>query len=197
MPILVLATLNDHKVDELRHRLASTIPNWELQGAKDFIGTKRWQEVGRTFQTNARMKAEFVRAHCKHWVLSDDSGLDIAALNGLPGVDSSSWGGEEGNHAKNNAKLIEQMRMQTNMKARFLCTLCLISPNGDARFFEGECAGTITVEAKGQKGFGYDPHFIPAGFSVSMAELSPTEKNEISHRGKALEKFEHFLKTVK
>jgi XTP/dITP diphosphohydrolase len=129
-------------------------------------------------------------------VLSDDSGLEIAALAGLPGVNSSSWGGEEGNHAKNNEKLVAQMRNQTNMHARFVCTLCLISPTGKIHFFDGECAGLISVDAKGQKGFGYDPHFIPAGFSKSMAELTPDEKNQISHRGKALEKLEAFLQKL-
>ncbi|MBQ7984211.1 MAG: RdgB/HAM1 family non-canonical purine NTP pyrophosphatase, partial [Bacteroidales bacterium] len=123
---------------------------------------------------------------------ADDTGLEVKALDGRPGVYSARYAGEKCSFDDNIDKLLEEMDGKTNRKARFLTVICLIE-NGKERYFEGECKGVITAERYGKKGFGYDPVFIPDGHAESFAEMSGEDKNKISHRGIATRKLIDYL----
>ena len=127
------------------------------------------------------------------WVLSDDSGLEVDALGGAPGVWSSSFGGEEGNHSRNNERLLAEMEGQTERRARFRCTLVLAREGLAQANFSGSVEGRIIANSRGAQGFGYDPLFIPDGFAQTFAELGESVKNTLSHRSRALAKAIDFL----
>ncbi|MCE9619413.1 MAG: RdgB/HAM1 family non-canonical purine NTP pyrophosphatase [Planctomycetes bacterium] len=192
---IVVASGNPHKVGEIRAVL-------ELEGLGDSVVLRSLDEVGgpfpepaetgRTFEANARIKALAYAAMARRMVLADDSGLEVDALGGEPGVDSAYWAGTEGSRAdrdrRNNEKLVKAMRSvkPEDRAARFVCFMCVASPQGgilaEAR---GECAGSIALQPRGSAGFGYDPHFQVGDGSRTSAELTPEEKNRISHRGQA------------
>ena len=152
------------------------------------------EETGTTFLENARLKALGISKCIAGWVLSDDSGLEVDALDGAPGVWSSSFGGEEGNHARNNAKLIAEMAGKENRAARFRCTLVLALDGAEVAHFSGTVEGRLVDTLHGSGGFGYDPLFIPDGHGKTFAELGEATKNSLSHRARALQQVVEFLK---
>lgn len=182
---LIIATRNRHKTAEIRALIGS---RFEVLDATDFPDFPEVEETGSTFLENATLKATAISRLVAGWVLADDSGLEVDALGGAPGVWSSSFGGEEGNHARNNARLLAELADQTGRSARFRCTLVLARDGQVVADFSGTVEGTITPLAHGSGGFGYDPLFIPDGYDQTFAELSETVKNTVSHRARALAK---------
>ena len=141
---------------------------------------------------NSLLKADTIFRQYGHIVISDDSGLEVQALNGAPGVYSARYAGEQKNDQKNTEKLLHELKGITNRNAQFRTVITLMSSN-DTLQFEGIVEGTIVHEPKGDKGFGYDPVFIPNGYQKTFAELSSNEKNKISHRANAIEKLVAFI----
>ncbi|MBD3317580.1 MAG: XTP/dITP diphosphatase [Chitinivibrionales bacterium] len=187
-PEIIIATSNEGKVREIRQICADlTVAPTSL---KD-----HWRpvpdipETGETFLENARIKAEWVWERRATWVLADDSGLEIDSLGGKPGVWSSRYAGEHAHDRENIAKVLEELKGVPPEKrtARFKCVMVLLSPSGEASTAEGVCEGRILSEPRGEGGFGYDPIFVPEGYTGSFAELDADTKNGISHRGRALE----------
>jgi len=184
---LLLATQNEHKKDEI----LSMLPNLQLKTFKDFNFSGEIEETGSTFEENAFIKAKFGYDLTQITCFSDDSGLVIEALDDAPGIYSARYS-NTGSFADNIAKVLKNMTGKTNRKAYFICVICLFDGKTPS-FFEGKVYGTIAQEVKGSQGFGYDPIFIPDGYDKSFAEFLPEEKNQISHRAIALQKFKEFL----
>ena len=183
LPRLIVATRNPHKSAEIRAMIGD---RFEVLDAGDFPDLPMIEETGTTFLQNATLKAEGISRLVAGWVLADDSGLEVDALGGAPGVWSSSFGGEEGNHAKNNARLLAEMTGKTARRARFCCTMVL-AKNGRAEAdFCGTVEGNLTDFLRGTDGFGYDPLFVPDGHAQTFGELGETVKNQLSHRARAL-----------
>lgn len=175
---LIVATHNKNKVREI----SQILPGWEI-AAEDSAA----EETETTFKGNAMLKARALKAkHPGAWILADDSGLEVFALGGAPGVRSARYAGEDGNTPKNNALLLKNLKGVTDRRAQFTCAVALIAPDGTEQTVEGHCPGTILAVPAGNGGFGYDPLFVPDGFTKTFAELAPEEKNAISHRGRAL-----------
>jgi XTP/dITP diphosphohydrolase len=190
-PRLIVATRNAHKTGEIRAMIGD---RFEVLDATDFPECTEIEETGTTFLENARLKAEGVSCLVEGWVLSDDSGLEVDALGGAPGVWSSSYGGEEGNHPRNNARLIDEMAGKSERTARFRCTMVLARNGVEVAHFSGTVEGQIIDEPRGAKGFGYDPLFIPAGYSATFSELGEEVKNSLSHRSRALAQVVEYLR---
>lgn len=190
-PRLVIATRNAHKTAEIRAMLEG---RFEVVDATAFRDLPEIEETGTTFLENARLKALGISGKIAGWVLSDDSGLEVDALDGAPGVWSSSFGGEEGNHARNNAKLLEEMAGKEDRCARFRCTMVLARDGAEVAHFSGTVEGRLVDELHGAGGFGYDPLFIPDAHDKTFAELGESVKNSLSHRGRALAQVVDFLK---
>ena len=176
---LYLATHNQHKVAEI----SAILPNWNIvpddpndvdENAPDFAG-------------NALIKVRAIAAkHRGEWCLADDSGLAVEALGGAPGVHSARYAGPECSTPANNALLLKNLAGVTDRRAAFVCAVALVDPDGREHVVEGRCPGVVSETPAGCGGFGYDPLFVPDGFTKSFAELAPEEKNAISHRGRAL-----------
>ncbi|MGY3215338.1 non-canonical purine NTP diphosphatase [Mucilaginibacter sp. HD30] len=189
MQQLVFATNNAHKLTEVQAAVAGKI---KLLSLNDILSHDDIAETGSTFKENASIKSHFIYNKYSINCFADDSGLEIDALNGEPGVYSARYAGEHGNHAANNAKVLKQLEGVTNRKARFITVISLIW-DGKEYFFEGTVDGIILTELSGNEGFGYDPIFQPDGYDITFAEMSLGQKNAISHRGKAVEKLVDFL----
>jgi len=147
------------------------------------------EETGTTFLENATLKAVEISKQIPSLILSDDSGLEVDALNGEPGVYSSRYGGEDGNDALNNATLLKNLKKinpAPPLTARFRCVMVLAQNGKSLAHFSGAIEGSITTDAAGAEGFGYDPLFIPEGYSKTFAQLPISTKNELSHRARAL-----------
>lgn len=191
---LVLATGNQGKLGELRALLAGS--RVKIATLRDFPELTLPEETGRTFTENAQIKARAVVAATGCWALSDDSGLVVDALNGAPGIYSARYSGNRAEDSDNNRKLLQEMAGVPDEKrqAAFVCVMVLAAPNGAEYSFYGSCPGLIAHKPTGSEGFGYDPVFLPGpSFSLSMAQLTQTEKSAISHRGRALQKFKLWL----
>jgi XTP/dITP diphosphohydrolase len=189
-PRLIVATRNAHKTEEIRAILGN---RFEVLDATAFPEFPEIEETGQTFLENARLKAEGISRQIDGWVLSDDSGLEVDALGGAPGVWSSSFGGEEGNHGKNNERLLREMAGKTDRGARFRCTMVLARDGKERANFSGTVEGTLVDALRGAGGFGYDPLFIPEGHERTFAELGDEVKNSLSHRSRALAKVTDWL----
>jgi XTP/dITP diphosphohydrolase len=189
---LVFATNNRHKLDEVAAKLGDRI---KLLTLSDIGCTDDIEETGTTFHENASIKSHYIYEKYSLNCFGDDSGLEIDALNGEPGVYSARYAGEHGNHEANINKVLHNLAGQTNRKARFRTVISLIW-NGDEHFFEGVVEGSIRTELSGSEGFGYDPIFEPEGYNITFAEMSMEQKNSISHRAKAMEQLIAFLSTV-
>lgn len=183
LPRLILATRNAHKSTEIRSMIGG---RYEVLDVTAFPECPEIEETGSTFLENARLKALGISAAIDGLVLSDDSGLEVDALGGAPGVWSSSYGGEEGNHPLSNARLLREMAEKTDRRARFRCTMVLARGGRELAHFSGTVEGRIIEETRGAKGFGYDPLFIPDGHDKTFAELGEEVKNTLSHRSRAL-----------
>ncbi len=164
----------------------------EVVSAIDFPQLEDVEEDQPTLEGNALKKARYVFNKTGILSLSDDTGLEVHALDGAPGVYSARYSGEHASYQDNVDKLIREMKGEENRSAQFRTVLALV--NGDQELtFEGICPGQILQEEKGSEGFGYDPVFQPDGFTQSFAEMDSSTKNEISHRGKAIQKFVQYL----
>ncbi len=186
---LVFATNNQHKLEEARailHDHVEIISLAEL-GCYDDI-----PETADTLQGNSLLKARYIYEHFGVDCFADDTGLEIRALNGEPGVYSARYAGEPADSARNRAKVLEKMQGMTDRAARF-CTVITLIIDGQEYFFEGEVQGTIATQESGEGGFGYDSIFVPEGYTDTFAELSAEQKNSMSHRGRALTKLYEFL----
>lgn len=184
---LFLATHNKHKLEEV----SSMLPGWEIEGV-----TANVEETEPTFAGNALLKARSIWKNGIGWVMADDSGLEVASLGGEPGVYSARYAGEDGNTEKNNALLLKRLSGVADRRARFVCSIALISPEGKEYSVSGQCSGIIRNEPSGNKGFGYDPLFEPVGYDKTFADLPPEVKNTISHRAAAIAKAKDILCSV-
>lgn len=179
---LLVATGSAHKLIELQ-RLFGDLPI-DLVTLRDRGITGEAPEDGATFEENAIQKARWYASASDEWTLADDSGLEVAALNGAPGVYTRRYAGPDATDLQNYEKLLAETAGVTDRSARFVCTMALIDPvDGSERTFRGECPGTLTTAPRGEFGFGYDPIFEVDG--RTMAERSPAEKDALSHRGRA------------
>lgn len=185
---ILLATRNQHKKQELQSMLQEL--DLEVLTLADFPELPEVDEDGLTFQANAEKKAWLSALASGKVCLADDSGLEVDALNGQPGVYSARFAGPAADDLMNNNKLIELLHgtREEERTARFVCVIAIADPRTGLRVVEGECPGRIILDPRGWEGFGYDPLFIPQGYTHTFAELPAEEKNRISHRGQALEK---------
>jgi XTP/dITP diphosphohydrolase len=181
---LIIATGNLHKLKEIREIFS--IPRLTLVGLEGVPGAPEVEEDRDTFEGNAIKKAATLAAFSGAWTMADDSGLEVDALGGAPGVYSARYAGEPADYTANNVKLLRELSGATNRSARFRCVIALCTPEGEVRTVEGCCEGCIATSERGAGGFGYDPLFIPAGHDTTFAEMTAEAKNAISHRGRAL-----------
>lgn len=187
---LVFATNNAHKLDEISSILGEKV---ELLSLKDIHCHVDIPETADTLEGNAMLKAEYIYK-TRFRLFADDTGLEVEALNGAPGVYSARYAGGEGHNAEANMqKLLQNMQGVQNRKAQFRTAICLIL-DGKKHLFEGIVKGEIIKEKRGSSGFGYDPIFVPEGYTKTFAELGNETKNKISHRALAVEKLCRFLK---
>lgn len=184
---IVLATRNDGKVSEFKILLKDF--DVEIMSLKDFGPIPTVEEDGQTFEDNAVKKAQFTARVLGFPALADDSGLLVKALNGLPGVHSARYAGEDATDEENNLKLLKAMEGVENREASFMCVLAIAVPSGPALIYEGTCEGVITESLTGSQGFGYDPLFHNQPLNKTFAQMSIEEKNQVSHRGKAMAEF--------
>jgi XTP/dITP diphosphohydrolase len=187
---IVVASNNEHKIIEIKEILKE-LP-FEIISLKEAGIDIDVEESGSTFIENAYIKAKEIFENINnqdYLVLADDSGIAVDVLGGAPGVYSARYAGEHGNSRKNNEKLLQELKGKTleDRKARFVCAMVLIGPNGGAIKVQGEVEGYVVEEEKGTDGFGYDPLFYVPQYNKTFAEMSSEEKNSISHRSKALE----------
>lgn len=183
----MIASDNSGKITEIRAMLSQL----QLLSLRDIGYTQEIPEPYHTFEENALAKASAISAFSGKNVFSDDSGLCVNALNGAPGVDSAHYSGSR-NDVQNLQKVLEELRSQTDRSACYKAVVCLIW-EGETWFFEGICRGSIALEPEGDKGFGYDPVFIPDGYDKTFGELPLTVKNQVSHRGQAIRKMVAFI----
>lgn len=188
MTQLILATHNDHKAKEFR----DILPLYSVQTLADLGHDDEIKETATSLEGNSFIKAETVFKRYGHVVISDDSGLEVDALNGAPGVYSARYAGEPRNDQRNTEKLLDELQGASNRKAQFRTVITLMNAENSFQF-EGIVKGTIAKSPLGEAGFGYDPVFIPEGVQQTFAELAANEKNKISHRANAIEKLLHFL----
>ncbi len=184
---LVLATRNEGKVSEFKVLLKDF--GVEIKSLKDFGPIPEVEEDGETFEDNAVKKAQFTARVLGYPALADDSGLLVHALNGAPGVHSARYAGENATNEENNHKLLKAMKGIENRQAAFKCVLVLAVPTGPALVYEGTCDGVLTENLTGNHGFGYDPMFYYETLKKTFAQMTTEEKNQVSHRGKAMAEF--------
>lgn len=189
---LVCASANPKKVDELSRML----PQWvQLLPRPDHVGDV--EETAPTLEGNATIKAVEVAHAAGDWALADDTGLLVDALNGEPGVRSARFAGDAATDADNRALLLEKLQGISQRGARFKTVLAVVHPSGEMHFVSGECVGVIAESERGSNGFGYDSLFIPSdGDGRTFAEMSASEKDALSHRGRALQKLPDLLSRI-
>ena len=189
---IVCASANPHKVEEL----ARLLPSWvELVPRPSDIGDI--DEDAPTLEGNAIIKAVEIANHASEWAIADDTGLEVDALNGAPGVRSARFAGDHATDSENRALLLAKLDGVTNRSARFRTVVALVSSKGDIHFVGGECVGTIAESERGDSGFGYDSLFIPAdGDGRTFAEMTGPEKDAVSHRGRALAQIPELLARI-
>ena len=191
---LLFATRNAHKTAEIRKILG---PQFQVNDLADHPEIPHIAETGKTFEDNAILKAVTVSKHIPGFVVADDSGLEVDALGGAPGIYSARYAGPDASDNEKIEKLLEQLERvgapKNARRARFHCVLALARKGEVLGMFEGVVEGQIADRPRGSHGFGYDPIFIPNGFQRTFGELEPAEKNQLSHRARALEKLRAFL----
>lgn len=186
---LLFVTHNQHKLQEVQALISNHI---ELIGLDKFGDKTDIEETELTLQGNAKLKAEYGYHKYHINTFSDDTGLEIEALDGRPGVFSARYAGESCSFEDNMNKVLDEMKKLSNRKAQFRTVIALIL-NQQIHYFEGIVNGKISNQPHGNQGFGYDPIFIPEGYNCTFAEMNADVKNKISHRGLAIEKLIHFL----
>ncbi|MDP3398104.1 MAG: RdgB/HAM1 family non-canonical purine NTP pyrophosphatase [Bacteroidales bacterium] len=190
---IIFATSNRHKLSEAKGIIETEVL---LITPADLGITESIPEDAPTLEENALFKARYLWEKTGRNVFADDTGLEVEALNGAPGVMSARYASEECDAGKNMQKLLKELKGISNRKARFRTVVALIL-NGETHLFEGIVKGTILEDLSGTGGFGYDPLFLPDGYTKTLAEISYEEKNLISHRGIAMRKLSEFLKSIK
>ena len=191
---IVLATNNQGKVREMR-RLFGSLP-LEIRSLADFTAITDVDETGSTFRENAELKARDFARQTGQLCLADDSGLEVEALGGAPGVRSARFAGSETSYAVKNAMLLDRLSATGDQfrRARFVCAMALADPGGNViHAVEGVCSGTVANEPRGTNGFGYDPIFIPDGYDQTFGELTDDVKQRISHRARAADEIVRYL----
>jgi XTP/dITP diphosphohydrolase len=191
---LVVATRNQGKLREIRHLLKDM--QIRVRGLDEYPEVPEIEEDGHTFAENAQKKAQSVARLTGCLTLADDSGLEVAALDGKPGVHSARFAGEKADDAANNRKLLELMKPVSAdaLHAAFVCVMALCGPDGECCFFQGKLEGLLVDAPRGSGGFGYDPLFLVPEFGRTLAELPLDAKNRISHRGQALRQAVDFIR---
>jgi XTP/dITP diphosphohydrolase len=192
---LIIATHNPHKREELlrilQDEMQSNIEILTLDDVNPPIG--EIEETGLTLEDNALIKALTVHEKTVLPTIADDTGLEVDALDGAPGVFSARYSGENATYQSNVTKLLAEMQGKADRRAKFSTVIAFIDENKEQHFFRGEVEGEIALAARGTNGFGYDPVFIPQEMGKTFAEMTSEEKNAISHRSRALRKFSEFL----
>ncbi len=190
---IVIASKNEGKIREIKEIL--NLPHVKFLTYKDLNDWPEMRETGKSFAENAILKAKTLVDRFKMAALADDSGLEVDALGGAPGILSARYAGSRCSSEENNAKLLRELgdRPTPQRRAHFRCYAALATPEGKIFVTEGTCEGYIAFEPVGSGGFGYDPIFIPLGRDKTLAELSTQEKNEISHRGQAFTRMRQIL----
>lgn len=186
---LIFATNNAHKLSEVQAVLG---PSFELVTPRMCGVEEEIPETAETLEGNARQKARYLYERTGLDCFADDTGLEVEALNGAPGVHSARYATDGHDFAANNRLLLKNLEGETNRRARFRTAICLIE-GGEERLFEGIVEGHIIDHESGSEGFGYDPLFVPEGYDCTFAEMSADEKNAISHRGRAVRKLVAYL----
>jgi non-canonical purine NTP pyrophosphatase (RdgB/HAM1 family) len=181
--IVYCATGNAGKLREFRLAAA---PGWEVQELPGLPGISAPEETGSTFEENATLKALYYARYTPGWLFVDDSGLEVDALGAQPGVNSAYFAGPHASDAENNALLVERLRNAADRTARYVCVIALTRDGKLIRLFRGEVEGRIELEPRGTGGFGYDPHFFYPPFGCTFGEASLEQKQQVSHRGRAL-----------
>jgi len=190
---LLLATRNAHKTREVREILGA---GWMVEDLALLPGSPEVEETGATFEDNARLKALAASPHYGGWVVADDSGLEVDALGGEPGVRSARFAGDSADMEENRALLLQRMQGLADRAARFRCVLALARDGRVVRVFDGVVEGVINAGERGGGGFGYDPLFVPSGGTATFAEMTAQEKHALSHRGRAMMALAEFLRTT-
>lgn len=185
---LLIATHNEHKKEEIQQILED---KFVVKSLADYDLHDEIIEDGKTFHENALIKAKYCFEQTGKPSVGDDSGLVVESLDGRPGVFSARYAGNH-DFAANMSKVLEEMKEVENRKAYFVTVMCLVDESGE-HYFEGRIYGNLTKEILGEKGFGYDPIFIPDNYEITFAEMKPEDKNKISHRKIALQNFLEFL----
>jgi XTP/dITP diphosphohydrolase len=183
--VLRFASGNLHKLEEVRQILGD---DFRVLGLTNERVWPEVEESGQTFRENAALKARAISVLVPEWTLADDSGLEVDLLGGEPGVQSARYAGVHGDTSANNALLLARLSQVVDqpIRARFRCALALAKGGKVYEWFEGTIEGAITLEPRGEGGFGYDPLFVPDGYEETLAELGAVVKNELSHRARAL-----------
>ncbi|MCY3554811.1 MAG: XTP/dITP diphosphatase [Gemmatimonadetes bacterium] len=191
---LVLATRNPGKISEIK----ALLPGVRVAPAGSFPGCPEPEETGRTFEENALIKARAVSRYTERTALADDSGLEVDALDGAPGVHSARYAGTDATDQDNIRRLLDALDgiSDADRTARFRCVVAVVAPDGRTWSADGVCEGRILQAPQGESGFGYDPLFVPAGYEKTFAELDAGVKNRISHRALALGRIADVLKAL-
>ena len=194
---IVISSRNKEKKRELETLLKGL--KIKVLDLNDFPGAPKVKETGDTFEANARLKAAKIAKYTGRLTLADDSGLVVEALGGMPGVRSARFAGDGATYEENNFKLLKYLEgVPANKRnAKFLSVAALADPKGVIAAVKGECSGRITLAPKGKNGFGYDPVFYSPRFKKTFAELSASQKNSISHRGRALKKARTIIRRLR
>lgn len=194
--ILLIGSGNLEKAAELKALLRGT--SWAVRNLKDFGEVREPLEDADDFEANALLKARYYSSHFDVSCVADDSGLEVDALNGAPGVYSARYAGEDCTYADNNKKLLEAMSEvpEGRRGARFVCCAAYADPAGVEHVYRGTVEGRVGLGGTGENGFGYDPIFIPRGHAQSFGEMTPQEKGRLSHRGVAFRQLRKFLQSI-
>jgi len=189
---IIFATSNSDKAKEI----GKLLPDWTVYSLKDLNFHEEIPEEQDTLEGNAEQKAQYVWDRFGKACFADDTGLEVRALNGRPGVYSARYAGENCSYRDNVNKMLEEMKGKEDRQARFRTSICLILSEEEKHYFDGICNGEILREIHGDGGFGYDPIFLPEGEQQSFAEMSLDRKNAISHRGRAVKQLSEFLRLI-
>lgn len=192
MKQIVFATNNKHKLEEVKNILGDTL---KVLSLNDINCHEDIPETGTTIEENALLKARYIKEKYGYDCFADDTGLEVKSLNNEPGVYSARYAGEEHDSEKNLQKVLKNLENKSDRSARFRTCIALITGKNE-HLFEGKIQGQIIPEKKGESGFGYDPVFVPDGYSETFAELGNDLKNQISHRALAVKKLIHFLQSI-
>lgn len=189
MEDIVIASNNKGKINDFR----VIFPDYNVIGISELIEGFDVEETGDTFEENAKLKSEAAAQALNKRVIADDSGLEVFALNGEPGIYSARYAGETKDDNANIEKLLTQLGDETDRSAQFVCVISMSAPGEDTVQFKGTVQGEITLNKIGEHGFGYDPIFFVEDKNKTMAQLTAEEKGQISHRGKAIEQLQEYL----